>query len=34
LREDDKKRYIVAPLLHQQSAGPNVRASLRTIHNQ
>src|SRR5215510_9495220 len=33
LRAGDKKRYIVAPPLHQQQAGPTARASLRTIHN-
>jgi subtilisin len=31
LKSPDEGRYIVAPLLYQQSAGPSVRSSLRNI---
>lgn len=33
LRAGQKKRYIVSPLLHQQSAAPSVRASLLSLHD-
>ncbi len=33
LKASDKKRYIVAPLLYQQSAAPTVRDNLRNLHN-
>lgn len=31
LRTDSKRRYIVAPLLHQTSAAPSVKSSLRSL---
>lgn len=33
LKGKTRKRYIVAPLLHQQSAGPATRESLRKVHD-
>ena len=32
LKSPEKQRYIVAPPLYQQSSGPTVQASLRSIH--